>query len=184
MPRRTGLIAALCIGVAACLAVAIGAIVGRSDDDPVTAARGPKVGTLAPDWTLRGINDDSVSLSAFSGSPRVLAFGASWCHPCRMEYPMLQDALNRNSQLRVVGVLHDDAPGIMRRFMRDVGASWPVADDRDGTVAARYAITGLPETYFISRSGEIVAHITGEMSKSVLDEHLASILAPIPYVPT
>ena len=93
---------------------------------------------------------------------------------------MLETARRAHTELRIVGVMVDDVPGIMRSFMHEVGASWPVGDDRDGIVASRYAVHGLPETFFIRRNGTIAAHVTGEMSQDLLDEHLAAILAQVP----
>ena len=155
-------------------------VMTRSDPASIAATAGPGVGTAAPDWTLAAIDGEPITLADSAGSPVVLAFGASWCHPCRKEYPMLETARRAHTELRIVGVMVDDVAGIMRNFMRDVGASWPVGDDRDGIVASRYAIHGLPETFFIRRNGTIAAHVTGEMSQDLLDEHLAAILAQVP----
>ena len=141
---------------------ATGYVVTRQEPSTVEPTSGPKVGAAAPIWTLPAIDGATLSLSDTLGNPVVLAFGASWCHPCRKEYPMLEAARRANDQLRIVGVMHDDVAGIMRGFMRSVGASWPVGDDRDGTVAGQYAIHGLPETFFLHRDGSIAAHVTGE----------------------
>ena len=47
---------------------------------------------------------------------------------------MLETARRTHTELRIVGVMVDDVPGIIARFMKEVGASWPVGNDRDGIV--------------------------------------------------
>lgn len=93
---------------------------------------------------------------------------------------MLERARRTHAELRIVGVIEKDLPAKMRRFMNSLGASWPVANDQTGDVAAQYLVKGLPETFFIHRDGTIQSHIIGEMSQDVLDKHLAAILAQVP----
>ena len=54
--------------------------------------KGTLVGQAAPDFTLKDLNGNRVSLSDFKGKVVVLNFWATWCGPCRVEIPHI-DAL-------------------------------------------------------------------------------------------
>ena len=47
--------------------------------------------TNAPSWTLQTLDDEEVSLSDFEGQTVILNFWATWCGPCRMEIPDLEN---------------------------------------------------------------------------------------------
>ena len=44
----------------------------------------------APDFTLKDLNDEDVSLSSYRGKLVFLNFWATWCGPCRVEMPSMQ----------------------------------------------------------------------------------------------
>ena len=59
------------------------------------SSSGPEIGKLAPDFTLTGLDGQEVSLSGFRGQPVLLNFWATWCGPCSMEMPFLQDVYEK-----------------------------------------------------------------------------------------
>ena len=78
-----------------------------------TAVRdgGPKVGDVAPDFTLQTLDGARVSLSDYRGQPVVLNFWASWCNPCRDEFPLFRDELaSHPGKFTVLGVDYKDIP--------------------------------------------------------------------------
>ncbi len=173
MNRKSVLVAAATVIVTT--AAVIVAIVGSSSD-PKGASAPVGIGDAAPPFTMAGIDSHQVSLRSTHGSPTIVTFGASWCHPCREEYPRLQRAAMQHPELKILGVDEDDLPSAMRDFMRNVGASWPVGTDTVGSVRARYGVTGLPEIYFIARDGTIRGHIRGDLSTATLTTEVAKIL--------
>ena len=56
-------------------------------------AGGPRAGDVAPDFTAQTLDGKTVSLSDFRGKPVVLNFWASWCNPCRKEFPLFRQQL-------------------------------------------------------------------------------------------
>ncbi len=57
---------------------------------PVSATPAPIVGAPAPDFTLKNIQGQDVTLSSFAGQPVLINFWATWCVPCRVEMPAIE----------------------------------------------------------------------------------------------
>ncbi len=109
----------------------------------------------------------------------IVNFWASWCVPCREEFPVLVDALRSHAGdgLEVVGVewKNDDADAA-RAFAASHGATWPTVTDPDGSRAAAWLAVAPPQTYFIGRDGIIRSRQIGTLTKTDLDRQLAAIL--------
>jgi cytochrome c biogenesis protein CcmG/thiol:disulfide interchange protein DsbE len=124
----------------------------------------------APDFTLPRLDGDGkLSLADFDGKPRVVNFWASWCGPCRDEAPLLQAAAREyHGRLVVLGVDFQDFTGDARKFVRKFGLTYPIVRDGDGSLLARWGVTGAPESFFVDRAGKVVAHVPGAVKKDTL----------------
>jgi cytochrome c biogenesis protein CcmG, thiol:disulfide interchange protein DsbE len=108
----------------------------------------------------------------------IVNFWASWCVPCRDEFPILRAAEQAHAKdgLAIVGVLFKDDAGPARTFATAMGADWPSVTDPNGATATAYRVVAPPQTYFIDRDGVLrVMHI-GELLGADLDEALPKIL--------
>jgi cytochrome c biogenesis protein CcmG, thiol:disulfide interchange protein DsbE len=114
--------------------------------------------TLAP-----ALRDGRVSLAELKRQPTVLNFWASWCPPCRTEAPLLQRTWlrARTRGVAFVGLDKLDVTTDARAFIREYGITYPNIRDGADEVARGWGLTGLPETFFISRDGKVVAHVIG-----------------------
>lgn len=144
----------------------------------VTEASNPHVGDAAPAFTLPTLDDTCFHLRATRGHPVVVNFWASWCNPCRKEFPLLADAYaeHRGQNLDIVGVTHRDIESDARRFADEQDADWPLAFDDDQRVSRAYGITQIPQTIFVRRDGTISARIFGELTKADLADEFGEIL--------
>jgi len=135
----------------------------------------PRIGQPAPDFTLRDLDGKVVRLSDFRGQTVVLNFWATWCAPCRREFPLLVDLYerNRDNGLVVLGVDLQEAVPSVRKFASEFGAKYPILIDGDGSVASQYRVAGLPVTWFIDRDGVARVQIIGLLSKGVIKSSLA-----------
>ena len=133
-------------------------------------------GEPAPDFALATLDGKRVRLADFRGRPVVVNFWASWCNPCRQEFPILADALATHDDLAVVGVTFRDIESDSRAFADETGATWPLAIDDDGDVAARYGVRAIPQTVFIRADGTIAARVFGFESAEAFAEPLAMIV--------
>jgi cytochrome c biogenesis protein CcmG, thiol:disulfide interchange protein DsbE len=125
----------------------------------------PKIGGPAPVFTLRRVDaTGKLDLASLRGKPVVLNFWASWCVPCKGEATMLEQAWQQYRKRGVVfvGVDYHDVTSDARSFLSHHDVTYPSVQDGSGSIADRYGVTGVPETYFIDRRGRLVGtHIVG-----------------------
>jgi cytochrome c biogenesis protein CcmG, thiol:disulfide interchange protein DsbE len=126
--------------------------------------------------------DGKLSLEELRGTAAALNFWASWCSPCRDEAPLLERGWRRWGRRGVLflGLDMQDLSGDARGFLRDLGVTYPSVRDPVRDVARDYGATGIPETYFVSSQGRVVAHVVGVISKRQLDAAAAAALAGEP----
>lgn len=118
-------------------------------------------GKPAPNFTIKRLDTDQpVSLSEFKGRPVVINFWSTWCGPCKMEHPVLDWAAKQYGQQAVfLGIVFEDNEQNTKRFLKDNGWSFTQLFDPKSTVAVDYGVSGVPETYFLSRDHVIVKKV-------------------------
>lgn len=127
----------------------------RAEQDEVPGAQmGPRVGKLAPDFTLLSLDGQDVSLSDFQGKPVLLTFWATWCPPCRAQKPYLIIAYNNftDQGLVVLGVNIGESPSLVREYVARKGIPFSILLDTE-EVADLYQVGGIPATFLIDRQG-------------------------------
>ena len=147
----------------------------------------PLVGQDAPDAAVTmiangaalGADGSALHLADLRGHVVVLDFWATWCGPCRMQAPIMDQVSRRWSDRGVVVVGVDtDTPdqGDPRQFALSHGLSYPIVQDRTGEASRLYAITGLPTLVVLSPSGKVVAVRTGVTESSEIERLLRQAL--------
>jgi cytochrome c biogenesis protein CcmG, thiol:disulfide interchange protein DsbE len=136
-----------------------------------------KVGEQAPGITATTLDGRSVSLGSLRGRPVIVNFWASWCGPCRDEFPLLKDELARHAAdgLAVVGVVYKDDPDPARAFAMSFGSTWPSVIDPDGAIAKAYRMVAPPQSYFIDRAGVLRSIQIGILVASDFDRQYQAI---------
>jgi cytochrome c biogenesis protein CcmG/thiol:disulfide interchange protein DsbE len=177
MPRRrTVWLSAVVASVAAVVALMAS---GLGRDASVTAS--PLVGRAAPNFTLPGLNGPAVTLSDLSGQVVVVNFWASWCAECRVEQKALDQIWQRfrNSGVVVVGVDFEDTGGVARDYVQRSGLTYPVVEDKTSRTALAYGIRGVPETFVVDRSGQIVERVIGPVDVGRLADRITAVSSGI-----
>ena len=132
-----------------------------------------------PDLTLDTLDGGKFKLSDQIGKPVVVNFWATWCPPCRAEFPALEDVYknNRDKGLVVVGVDVAESPEVVAKFVSEAGVTFPIALDVSGEATELYRIEGMPTTFFIGRDGKIKdTVIGGPLTKAAIESKVNDLL--------
>jgi len=137
-----------------------------------------EIGKPAPDFTLTRVDaPGKLQLASLRGKVVVLNFWASWCYPCNQEAPALQAAARRfGKRVVVLGVDVNDPTSDARKFARKFKLTYPLVHDNHNVTSPKYGLTGLPETFFIDRSGKLVSHVAAAIDAADLSEGVEQAL--------
>ncbi len=149
------------------------------------AAKDPLVGHAAPDFSLVMLNSSNpekskLSLANFKGRPIVLNFWASWCQPCKEELPLLENTWKQlhaqHKDIIILGIDFQESSKDATRFLQLYGITYLAGLDADGSIANKYNVTSLPQTFFIDRNGTIRSREPQELTAQELSHNLKSIM--------
>ncbi len=98
------------------------------DGSPIVVGGSPLLGKPAPPIELADLAGGTVSLAEYAGRPVVVNFWASWCVPCRDEFPVFVAGRETYAEqgLEILGVIYKDNAESARTFAEDQGALWPL----------------------------------------------------------
>jgi cytochrome c biogenesis protein CcmG/thiol:disulfide interchange protein DsbE len=97
-------------------------------------------------------------IETLKGYPVVVNVWASWCGPCRFEFPTLQRlSAAYGKRVAFLGVDNQDSDDAARTFLGEAPVPYPSYTDPDSGIAdALGASRGLPDTAFYDRRGDLV----------------------------
>ena len=148
----------------------------------------PLLGQQAPNFTLVDLHGKKVSLSDFRGKAVVVDFWATWCGPCRMEIPWLIQLHKKYAAqgLTVLGVATDPIDtgtseqhpqAEIAKFVAKHHMNYPVLI-ADMKIANQYGgIDAIPTTFFINRSGKVVASTVGLPPRTDIEADIQKALS-------
>jgi peroxiredoxin len=124
------------------------------------------LGSRAPEFALRDMKGNYVSITGLRGKVVVVNFWATWCPPCRIEMPSLNRLHNdyRSKGLVVVAVTTESSERGIRNYLSETHLNLPIVLDNDGRVSKIYGVFSLPTSYVIDRSGTVVLYYMGEQN--------------------
>ena len=133
----------------------------------------------APDFTLRDLKGNQVSLSDLRGQPIVLNFWATWCMPCRVEIPHLEALYTKyKDQGLVILGMNTETDYMKVKHFAETRISYTVLLDGQ-TQSQAYDVSGIPCTYYIDREG-IIQHRSvgfGPGDEVMIEEKIQKLLA-------
>jgi peroxiredoxin len=120
-----------------------------------------KVGSVAPDFTLKDISGNKVKLSDYRGKVVLLEFWATWCPPCIDNIPELiriQDKYN-DKAFSILAVSLDkgsDVESMLPEFVAEYGINYPILYGNDSVIDL-YRVMSLPTGLIIDKEGRVVS---------------------------
>ncbi len=98
-----------------------------------------------------------VKLKDYAGKVVYIDFWASWCTPCMVSMPMLNNLRNKYHQagFEVIAINLDNNPLLASEFISAMNIDYPIVFDEGGIIANQYNVTGLPSAYIIDANGKI-----------------------------
>jgi cytochrome c biogenesis protein CcmG/thiol:disulfide interchange protein DsbE len=95
-------------------------------------------------------------LQALKGTPVVVNDWASWCGPCRFEFPFLQSQASKHAKdVAFLGVDSDDSSGSAKTFLGELPLPYPSYSDPDKSIRQELHGIGYPATVFYDRAGNV-----------------------------
>lgn len=95
-------------------------------------------------------------IQALQGTPIVVNDWASWCGPCRFEFPFLQSQASKHAkEIAFLGVDSDDSSGSAKTFLSELPLPYPSYSDPDKSIRQALHGIGYPATVFYDRAGNV-----------------------------
>lgn len=148
-------------------------------------ANTPDVPVLA-DFSLTTLDGQALDAASLKDKVLVVNFWATWCAPCREEFPSLVALQAKHpDDVQVIGLAFDDAPAdAIAAFAREYKVNFPIAIASALEAELFGGIIGFPTTFFVDRERHIVKTHVGYASAAIFDEAVKSILRAGPRQPT
>ena len=123
-----------------------------------------KVGQSAPAFRIKALDGTEIATDDLRGKVVLLSFFATWCGPCLLELPHLQEIWNAHgnqAEFSMLVIGREETDATLAAFKTKHGYSFPMAADPDGRVYSLYAKQFIRCTYLISKDGTVILSVTG-----------------------
>jgi thiol-disulfide isomerase/thioredoxin len=132
------------------------------------------------DFSLpKASGDGTVDLKQFDGTIRVVDFWATWCPPCRMAIPELNQLYRKykDQGVSVVGISVDENPKALVGFDKEAHIEYASLLTSEQAEEAFGGIVGLPTTFVVDRQGKVFKSYVGEVDRDELEADIQALLA-------
>jgi cytochrome c biogenesis protein CcmG, thiol:disulfide interchange protein DsbE len=134
-----------------------------------TITQGINVGDRIPAFTLYEINGNKAAIGK-DGKVTVINFWATWCPPCRAEFPELMKFSQANKNIvQFYSVNLQENNDKIVDFLNKEGYSLPVFLDKDGQISKMFRITAIPTTIVVDSDGIIRYRKSGAVTADELE---------------
>lgn len=118
---------------------------------------GQAVTGKAPAFSLPTPAGATESLAKHAGDVVMINFWASWCEPCRTEFPLIDNLYKKYKKLgfTVLAVNIEPEAKAAIGFLKNTPATFPVLLDSKNTVSESYKVDAMPTTVLVDRSGNM-----------------------------
>lgn len=116
----------------------------------------------AAEFSLTDVDGRKRTLSEFKGKVLIIHFWASWCEPCKMEFPALSKLASDFGPrgLSVIGVAEDSRERV-QEFLKENRAHFPVLIDQYGSAMREYRVSLIPVSVIVGKDGQVIGILMG-----------------------
>jgi len=153
-------------------------IAKQDEAKKVQAALAP--GAVFPDFNVKSLTGQPLSVAALKGKVVLVDFWATWCGPCRAELPNVIAIYSKfhGKGFEVIGVSLDSDRDKLDAFLKKQnGMTWPQFFDGQGwsnALAVKYGVESIPFTVLIGPGGKIIGT---DLRGAALESAVAAALA-------
>jgi len=148
-----------------------------SDAGPVVPAAKRslvKPGDAAPNFQLRDLEGRMMALSDLRGKVVLINFWATWCGPCRVEMPAMEQLYRDYSRndFEILAVSTDpQGVAVTRPFQQENRLTFPILHDAEYRIGLVYGARSLPMTFMVDRQGVVRHQIFGARDWAAPEAH-------------
>ncbi len=127
----------------------------------------------APDFKLANRAGGEITLAELRGQVVMINFWASWCGPCRQEFPALDEMYRKYKPMgfTMVGINVESEKADAERFLGMRPVTFPILFDPQNTVSGSYGVKAMPTTVIVDRQGRLrwqhMAYKPGDEAKYI-----------------
>jgi thiol-disulfide isomerase/thioredoxin len=117
---------------------------------------------FTPAFALSDLGGKPVRLEDYRGKVALVNFWASWCEPCRAEFPHMAELYREfdRNDFDIAAISDDVSESKMRAFTAEFRPPFPILVGR-GRMKAIYHYRGLPYSVLLDKQGRIIERIFG-----------------------
>ncbi|GGH79152.1 peroxiredoxin [Pullulanibacillus pueri] len=137
------------------------------------------VGDPAPNFTVENLQGQTLNLHSLKGKGVMINFWQSDCDPCKEEMPFINEAyhqLKSSDNIVILEVNLDESKSVVSGFKEKYDLDFPIWLDHHKIGQDLYNVQGIPTTFFVDASGQVVEKVQGYMeSEKAIMEKLEQI---------
>ncbi|MDY8024692.1 TlpA disulfide reductase family protein [Paenibacillus polymyxa] len=152
--------------------------VKTTETNAVEVMKKIKPGQRLPNMILKGLNGKTYDVGATRNKALVISFWASWCDPCRLEAPMLNELYSKykdDVDVYGINVTRYDRLEDVQRFSRSLDLQFPILLDEQGTLFERFGGVAFPTHVMVDHHGQVREIIIGMLSEQELERKIESL---------
>ncbi|MBI5607956.1 MAG: redoxin family protein [Deltaproteobacteria bacterium] len=139
------------------------------------------VGKPVPAFKAKDSNGQEIDSAQFKGKVTLVNFFASWCGPCKKEFPELVNLQKEHKAkgFQVISIGVDREEGRSLEFAKGFEAPWGIIADAENELMGKFNVYSMPATFLVDRQGVVRFYDTGfkpEEQLQKLRDAIASLL--------